>query len=428
MIGPSGAVELAPSIALLLNNPFLNDSRSWKLASTLAAAGYRVTVVARHCDALEQREEREGFTILRVAQPPPLRWLPAPPLPADAAPAVPGPTQVVREVVGRTLQGIRFLLLARHWAEALGHTLPQADIWQAEGLVTLPLALALRRRRGGRVVYDSRDLHVESGRFARLPGPWRRLLRRRERAWVRAADALLTVSRPYADVLEETFGRAATIVMNTPPAWQRPDPPPRRFHERLGLGPDERVVLYLGQVVAHRGIEELCDAIGLVERAVLVVVGFGAGYETFRARAAALPHAARIHFLPGVSPEEIPACTASADVSAMPVQASTLNHRLNTPTKLFDAMGAGTPVVASDLPGMAPIVRETGCGVLCDPNDAADIARGIRAILDAPPEVRARYRDACLEAARGPYGWQPQAERLLTLYATLGVPAPGGSG
>jgi glycosyltransferase involved in cell wall biosynthesis len=77
---------------------------------------------------------------------------------------------------------------------------------------------------------------------------------------------------------------------------------------------------------------------------------------------------------------------------------------------------------------MAPIVRETGCGVLCDPHDAADIARAIRAILDAPPEVRARYRDACLDAARGAYGWQPQAQRLLTLYATLGAPAPGRSG
>ena len=79
----------------------------------------------------------------------------------------------------------------------------------------------------------------------------------------------------------------------------------------------------------------------------------------------------------------------------MPVEGDTLNHRLNTPTKLFDAMGAGVPVVASDLPGMAPIVRATGCGELCDPDDPADIARAIGAIIDAPPERRAAYREAC---------------------------------
>ena len=46
----------------------------------------------------------------------------------------------------------------------------------------------------------------------------------------------------------------------------------------------------------------------------------------------------------------------------MPIQPTTLNHRLTTPNKLFEAMAAGVPVVASDLPGMATIVRETGCG------------------------------------------------------------------
>jgi len=138
-----------------------------------------------------------------------------------------------------------------------------------------------------------------------------------------------------------------------------------------------------------------------------------------RAFAAEQPHADRIHFLPGVPPDEIAVWTAAADVSAMPVRASTLNHRLNTPTKLFDAMGAGTPVVASDLPGMAPIVRETGCGVLCDPADPRDVARAIREIVDSPHDRRAAFRDACLAAAAGPYSWTRQADVLVDLYRRL---------
>jgi glycosyltransferase involved in cell wall biosynthesis len=86
-------------------------------------------------------------------------------------------------------------------------------------------------------------------------------------------------------------------------------------------------------------------------------------------------------------------------------------------------MGAGVPVVASDLPGMAPIVRETGCGELCDPTDPADIARAIRAIVDASPERRAAYGAACLVAARDIYAWEHQEPVLLEMYQALRVRA-----
>jgi glycosyltransferase involved in cell wall biosynthesis len=103
----------------------------------------------------------------------------------------------------------------------------------------------------------------------------------------------------------------------------------------------------------------------------------------------------------------------------MPIQPSTLNHRLTTPNKLFEAMAAGVPVVASDLPGMAPIVRETGCGVLCDPTDVDALAAAITSILDAPEAERRAYHDRALAAAHGPYSWEVQVGVLLAEYGRL---------
>jgi glycosyltransferase involved in cell wall biosynthesis len=108
----------------------------------------------------------------------------------------------------------------------------------------------------------------------------------------------------------------------------------------------------------------------------------------------------------------------------MPIQGTTLNHRLATPNKLFEAIGAGVPVVVSDLPGMASIVRQTGVGETCDPSDPADVARALRAILDRSPSDRRALRDHCLAVAQDQYNWEEQAERLVDLYASLGAPPP----
>ena len=407
-------------VVLLLNNPFTADSRSWKLAGSLAAAGLEVTVVARARDGLAAREEGDGYTVLRIDQPRPLAWLPAPGLPpGHGRPPATLPSRV-RDAAGRAAQAARYLLLARQWADRIAAAVPSADVWQAEGLITLPVALRLRGRQGGRVVYDSRDLHVESARFARLPGPWRRLLGRAERRWARSADGVVTVSSAYAAVLERTLAVRPTIVWNGPVRWDRPEPPERLLHRRLGLPERTRIVLQLGALQPHRGIEELIDAVAMLDDVALVVVGDGPQREALVRRAASQPRPGAIHFLPAAAPDEILPLTASADVAAMPIHGSTLNHRLTTPTRLFDAMGAGTPVVASDLPGMAPIVRETGCGVLCDPTLPADIARAIREVLDAPPQRRAAFRAAGLQAARTTYAWDRQVDALLALYGRLG--------
>jgi glycosyltransferase involved in cell wall biosynthesis len=407
---------MARTTTLLVNNPFIADSRAWKMARSLSDAGERVTIIARADGQNPEQQELDGFNVVRVAPPPTGRARGIPGLPGSGEMRLGGiPVRLARDTLGRLVQAARYLIHARRWARVIEQVAPPTDIWQAEGLVVLPVALELRRRRGGVVVYDSRDIHVEQGRMARLPGPWRSLLRWRERQWARSADAFITVSDPYADVLEKTLGRRPEVVWNGPPLTERADSPERIFHQRLGLDPGVQVVLYLGKTIADRGIPELCQAIGGVPLAVLVIAGLGDRFEAYRTFAASLDHADRIYFLPSVEPAQIPAWTAAADVSAMPVQGRTLNLRLNTPTKLFDAMGAGVPVVASDIPGIGAIVRETGCGVLCDPDSPPDIARAIREILEASPERRGAFRSAALAGAQR-YSWERQAATLVAVH------------
>ena len=107
----------------------------------------------------------------------------------------------------------------------------------------------------------------------------------------------------------------------------------------------------------------------------------------------------------------------------MAIQPTTLNHRYTTPQKLFESFAAGVPVVASDLPGMAPIVRATGAGVVCDPTSPTSIAEAITSIVTAPPEERLAMRDRALRAAHDRYNWEAQLDTLFGLYREL---LPGG--
>jgi glycosyltransferase involved in cell wall biosynthesis len=283
----------------------------------------------------------------------------------------------------------------------------------------IPVALSLGRQHRAPVVYDARDIYLEARTMARSRGVVRWALATAERRWARRAARVITVNEAYADQLARRLGvPRPLVVMNCSARYDPPTPRERRFHELLGLDPDTVVVLYHGGLFPERGIEQLMTAILDVPAVVLVLMGYGVLEPQLRARAEEPRYAGRVRIVPPVAPEDLHAWIACADIAAMAIQPSTLNHRLTTPNKLFEAMAAGVPVVASDLPGMARIVAETRCGLLCDGTDPKAIAAVLRE-LAADPDRRRAMGERGSSAARETYNWDRQAERLLDEYARL---------
>jgi glycosyltransferase involved in cell wall biosynthesis len=427
------------------------DSRAWRIASTLSSRGHNVTVMARLEPGVAANETHPaGYRIIRVpvsamaGLPGPLRWVvqrlrgrSTPPTERAAEATTPTATggssrgsgrggggRLVGPLRSAWSAGVRLAAIAltvRSQRIATRAAAPPADIVHAMAYMGIPVGLDLGRRDAAPVVYDARDIYVDAANIARLPGPARRLFAQVERRWARRASRVATVNDPYADVMERRFGvPRPLIVMNC--SYRRDEPAVRQrlFHERLGLDRDTRVVLYQGGFSRDRGIEQLIEAVPLFpDRTVLVLLGYGLLQAELERRATEPGLADRLFVLPAVAPTELLDWVGSADVVAMPIQPSTLNHRLTTPNKLFEAMAVGVPVVASDLPGMAAIVRETGCGVLCDPTSPAAIATAIRSILDAPEPERLAYRERSLAAAHGRYSWEAQAETLIAEFGRL---------
>jgi glycosyltransferase involved in cell wall biosynthesis len=94
------------------------------------------------------------------------------------------------------------------------------------------------------------------------------------------------------------------------------------------------------------------------------------------------------------------------------------NYIKSHPTKLFEYMSAGIPVVASDFPLWRQIIEDSGCGLLADPMDPLSIAEAIKILLTRDEEAEAMGKRG-REAVETKYNWNTEEEKLLSLYADL---------
>ncbi|MGI9040569.1 MAG: glycosyltransferase, partial [Gemmatimonadales bacterium] len=90
----------------------------------------------------------------------------------------------------------------------------------------------------------------------------------------------------------------------------------------------------------------------------------------------------------------------------------------SVPTKMFEYMAAGLPVIASNFPAWRTLIEGIGCGLVANPLDPADIAHAIQWIFEHPAEAEEmgeRGREAVLKD----YNWEAEARRLVEAYDRL---------
>jgi glycosyltransferase involved in cell wall biosynthesis len=400
-------------VTLVLPTDGAFDSRSRRLAASLAGRGHEVRLIARARPDLPTEEWLHPRAVIRR--------LDTGPDPAPTPAEVRGPRRAVAEL-GRMIRVAR--QAARQRDAALVVAEP-ADLVHAMGFLALPTAMALSGRDGVPFVYDARDLYAEARNIARAPGPVRVAFADLERRWARRAARVLTVNDALAEVIATRWRVPRPAVVHNCPALAEPDPAAAARHplrSALGVGPAQPVVLYHGGLYPERGIEVILEALTDPRLAGVqaAFLGYGPLRPVLEAAARTSALAGRVHVLEAVPPERLAAWVADADAGLMAIAPTTLNHRLVTPNKLFECLAVGVPVVAADLPGLRAIVGgepATALGELCDPTSAVDVARAVAAILARVPAERAELRERCRAAARSTWNWEAQLPSLLAAYA-----------
>jgi len=140
------------------------------------------------------------------------------------------------------------------------------------------------------------------------------------------------------------------------------------------------VAVYAGLLGLAQGLEQVLYAAALLKGnpdLMLTFVGEGPAKEPLQKKAHALG-LTNVQFLPTRARAEIPALVASADVML-----ATLGVQLPgaVPSKIYDAMGGGVPLLLAAEGEPAEIVRETGCGLVVPIGDAEAFASTLRRLF-----------------------------------------------
>jgi phosphatidylinositol alpha-mannosyltransferase len=171
-------------------------------------------------------------------------------------------------------------------------------------------------------------------------------------------------------------------------------------------------ILFVNRLEPRKGFRVAVEAFGILAAdrpdAVLIVAGDG---EERTAVAGLAPEVrGRVVMLGNVPHDELPPYHAASDVFIGPARGGE-----SFGIVLVEAMAAGLPVVASDIPGYREVVRKGVDGLLVPPSDPVALAAAVREVLDDDALAR-RLADAGRERARS-YSWDVVAARLEELYA-----------
>jgi glycosyltransferase involved in cell wall biosynthesis len=184
----------------------------------------------------------------------------------------------------------------------------------------------------------------------------------------------------------------------------------------------KREIVYTGSLTRTRGILEIVKALELIDPRFDVRLTVTGKFHDpgLKKEVEKLPGYNRTDFL-GWLPdfEAMVAKIINADAAMVCFHPDpNLNNAVERSNKLFEYMGMGLPIIVSDLPEWAGLIKRHHCGLVVDPLDPADISKKAGYLFSHPREaleMGLNGRKAVLEN----YSWEGEGRKLAEAYKAL---------
>lgn len=245
---------------------------------------------------------------------------------------------------------------------------------------------------------------------------------------LRIADRVIAATPAEKSQLEFLYNADQRKIVTIPPGvdTSRFYPiPPDEARAVVGVPPDDRMILFVGRIEPLKGVDTLIQAMAGMARSgvltryphYLVIIGGDpdASPEAMTAEMARLQHMCQalgigdeVIFLGKQSQDTLPYYYSAAEVVVVP------SHYESFGMVALEAMACGTPVVASQVGGLAFLVQDgvTGFSV---PDGDPDLLCDSLTRLVQNPRLRERMGDQAAVYARD-YGWEKITPKIIQVY------------
>ncbi len=149
----------------------------------------------------------------------------------------------------------------------------------------------------------------------------------------------------------------------------------------------KKYVVFIGSFARWQGIETMLKAVDeYLWPFDVKLIMVGEGVEENKICVA--KKSDKIVMLGKIPYKEVPGILGSAIAALCPKNA--LGNRMKyglSPLKVYEALATGRPVIVTDFPGQADLIRKNSCGVVIPPNDSTALAEAVRYLADNPEIV-----------------------------------------
>ena len=181
------------------------------------------------------------------------------------------------------------------------------------------------------------------------------------------------------------------------------------LREYLDLPKNKKIIMYVGQLFAWKGVQTLIEATNFISRDDFLLVIVGGSEKDIKNAKNILQE--NTLFVGQKRAEEIPKWLKSADVLVIPNSGKyDISRYYTSPMKLFEYMASRVSIISSDLPSLREIITENEA-IFFKPDDAKDLAKTIDYVLENKDKVHLLSENAYGKVQE--YTWEKRAKKIL---------------